>query len=1087
MTGLSALLIIDTASLDAQIDVAGAHVDLSITIDNPLDLLGDAGQAIQSIASIGSGGAGGGFADALRAIEEIAPFADIAAIGEVLEIFETLRGRLQPLQELLDMDPAALVERMLDGFGGAGGIVQRLVSELTGAVAAEPPDAIAIPLAALRDLAAGAPTDPAAAAAFLARFVLGLDLGAIRAPFELLDSVREQLAGANLTALETRLIALTVEVDLASEALVSRAPDMSAVMERLGRIAAEVELVTGTFLPGALDALTADIAAIDADGLATQLDSALAPLLDRVPVPPRGLADFFLPPLRVLGDGIDDLDPAMLTAYLDELEATVRTTFANSDVGRLRDDSRMLLAGIVEFLNGLPLPALRDQLTQALAGVEEQLSSIASLSPVAALAEQMQQVTQAIDSIDLSAVTDAIGAVAGQIRGLADQFPIKAIKTELEGLLEQAEAAAARLPPLLDELKARIDELAGALTHIDLSVAGDVSVGMVSDLRGNVNEAVEGADLPDALSVPLGLLAGAVREIDLSASVSGPLDDIVARVDISGVMAPVQAALDQARAALQSLSPTALATRLDEPFDAALAELRKFTPQALIDQLSERFQGAVGELDRISPAALVAPLQAAFDDLLAKLRQAADPAPLFAPLHQAYAELQALLDAIDPTRLIGNVVAEVSKLPGVLTRATGDALGAAITGGGALPAGGGAAGPAAIKFGDMVRPFAALVNEARNVVKSSAEDLLDEALELISRPLALLSHAGQVAGGHVAAIGAAIEARRALVDPTAITGPLADLRTALARLQRIEAGLAASGRGSLELGVAVQGVQLEAFITVSFPARHDLDLAVGALDRGLGAPELGKSLHRLGQVLGDFIPPALVAPATEAAVLGKIDAIFDAVDPTPIADEMDEIGEKLRAKLESFAGAIAQKLFKIWNAIFEEIEPVTPGGILKTLSAVTDAIRAQLAVLDPARLEAEVDQVVDGVLEAFQAFSPAAFAGTLTPAFDALKGKIEALDPAVLLGDLDPLSDALDSIEALRPSVVLAPLAGQAEKIDEALQRLLHFDPAAIVAQAIANLKGQIDIVLQRIEVELDGLLGDLEGAGGGVGVSGSF
>jgi len=63
---------------------------------------------------------------------------------------------------------------------------------------------------------------------------------------------------------------------------------------------------------------------------------------------------------------------------------------------------------------------------------------------------------------------------------------------------------------------------------------------------------------------------------------------------------------------------------------------------------------------------------------------------------------------------------------------------------------------------------------------------------------------------------------------------------------------------------------------------------------------------------------------------------------------------------------------------------------------------------------------------------------------------------------------------------VLAPLAAQAQAVDDALAHLLDLDLTKIINDAIANLKAQIEAVIQQIEAELDGLLGDLQPAGGG-------
>lgn len=1083
MSGLSALFSLDTGGLDAKIEVAGGtqSATISVSISDPLDLLGETGTMIRSIGEIAQSGGDlpAKVEEMFGSLAEIAPFADLTIVTEVVDILGALKDRLQPLRDLMGMDPAAMVEHVMQGAGGPGAIVEQMVSQVTDTFAAEIPDVIAIPMSALRDLAGGLPADPAKIAGFFARFILGLDIDAIRSPFALLDAARLQIeGGADIAALEARIVAVTLKVDLAADVLLGHAPDLQAALAGLAEVRTEIDLLTSSVLPGAFDSLTADIGSVDVAGLAGKLDTALAPLLDHVPVQSHGIGDFFLPPLRTIGGGIDSLSAGMIADLLAELEAEIRKKFAESDITNLRDDVTTLLSGVVAFLNGLPLPALRDKLTQALLEIEGKLGAIGDFSPVGEIAAKMQEVANAIDDIDTSAVTDQIAGLADEVRAFTQQFPIGEIRDELASLLDIANGLVADLPPLIDDLKAQIDGLAHEVTSIDLSAAGDASVAVVHDLRTKVNKALDNADLPDALKVPLGLIAGEVRHIDLTASIDGPLSDIVAKIDIAGALAPVQGAIDQARAALQKLSPSALAEQLDAPFEAVLDKLEQFGPAMIIDKLSKCFQVAVGQLDKLDPVKLVKPLQDAFDAILAKARQAADPAPLLAPLAKAYAELLSFLDEIDPETLLGNLIGEVSKLPGTLAGATGSALSAKVDPGAvALPA---AVGGNAFRFGDMLRPFAALVAQARATVRGGAADALEEALHFVSQPLALLSRAGQMAGGHVVEIADAIEKRRALVDPNAQSGPMADLRHALARLARIEAGVAAAGHGSAELSGAVGSVQLDVYVTVSAPKCQGLDTAAGGLTGGLKTDQLCRSMVALGNVISSFVPPALALPDTEAAILDKIDALFDVIDPTPIADEMDAIGLQLQAKFQSFASEIAAGLFRIWNAIFEEMMPVLPQGLLPVLGEVFDAIRTQLAVLDPARLEAELGEVLDVVVAQLEAYSPAAFAGTLSGSFNALKNKIGELDPKALLGDLDPLAQVIEELKTLKPSIVLKPLTDQAEQVDKALVGLLDFNPAVIITEAIDNLKVQIELVVEAIEEELDGLLGDLEGAGGG-------
>ena len=1085
MAGFSALLALDTSKLDAKLTlVGGTHgASLSLSATNPLDLLGEAGTLIRTIEDIAKKPADlpGVILKGLGNIGDLAPFAGLPVIGEIVKLFAELKDRLQPLGDLAVLDPVALANRAMQSGGGLDGMVQNIAAQFADGIAGPIPDGLVAPLKAIKDLAAGTPQSAQQVAAFFSRFVLGLDLHVLRGPFEVLDELRSQATacGGDLGPLEVRLTALTLTVNQSADALLGAAPDTAAILAKLTAARIEFQDLTGTVLPAALARLAGDFGAIDAASFAHRLDAGLAPLLDRVPVPPRGIGDLFLPPLRGLVSGLGDLTTATLDTAFAEIEAQIKDTFAASDVAALRDQAGGVLAGVAGFLDGLPMTALRARLTQALLGIEGKIGGLADFSPVHLLAEQVQKVTDAIDGIDLSAITTKIAALKGQLQHLVDGFPIGEIKTEVESLLGAANDAVSGLPPLLAELKATIDDLAKQLTTINLDQASDQSVSLLHDLRGHVKEALGSADLPEALKVPIGLLAGQVRKIDITASIDAPIGALVAKIDVTALLAPLQKGLDEAKAALHKLSPSALVAALDKPFDEVVSVLELASPAALIGQLSAEFKKAVDQLDRASPEALIQPLQAEFDKALAILREAADPAPLLAPLHAAYGELKVLLDAIDPARLLAKLLAQVTHLPGAISGAATDVMTQKIGAGSSFQA---PAPAGQMKFGDILRPFAALIAEARAVVHRAAEGTIADGLEQISRPLAMLSHAGQVAGGHVADLGAAMQTRRGLVDPTATNGPAPQLREALTRLARIEGMLSDSGRSSVQINAAVVSIQLDAHVTIAYPGRQALAHAMDGLTAGIQTAPIGRGFQALGHVIADFVPSSLAFPDTTKSILARLDALFDAVDPKPIADEMDTLGNAILAKLQSFASDIAKALFRIWSTIFDAILPVLPQGILAVVSPAFDAIKKQLATLDPAQLEKELGELLDAVLGALEAYSPAAFAASLGEAFTALKTKLQKLDPATLLGDLNPLQQIIDQFKTLKPSVVLAPLAAQAQAVETALSNLLDLDIAKLINDAIANLKAQVEAVVQKIEVELDGLLGDLEAAGGGKG-----
>jgi hypothetical protein len=1086
MSGLSDLLSIDVSKLEGLLNTAGGPHGASagLAATNPLDLLGEAGTLIQGIENLAAHPANlpGTLTQAFGSLSQIVPLPDTGVIGEIVGVFNSIKDKLQPLQDLAGLDPSAMVNKAMQGAGGLDGIVQGVVGQVADGILSDIPPALAVPFAAVRDLAGGVPQTPEAVAGFFARFILGLDLDALHGPSDVLDELHRNAGacGGDLDAIQARLVALTQTVDHAADLLIGAAPDLTSIVAGLGAARTEFDELTNTVLPAALDRLAGDLAAIDPVAMAQRLDAALVPLIERVPIPPKGLAEFFLPPLRALADGIDTLTASMLTDFFAEIEQQIHDMFAASDVLVLRDNIADLLSGVVGFLNNLPLTALRHKLTQALLGIEGKIGGLADFSPVQEIGQQVQKIADAIDHLDLSAVTGKVAELKDQLQHVADDFPINDIKNELGSLLGAANAAVADLPPLLDDLKSQIDALAQEVTQIDLSQAAQQSVGLLHDVRQHVQEALGSGDIPDALKAPIGALAGEVRQIDITASVDQPLGDLVAKIDIAGVLAPVQKGVNDAKAALQKLSPAAVTKALDKPFDEMVAALETISPAALIGQLSESFQKAALQIDHLDPRLLVQPLQDEFDKPLAGLRHAADPAPLLAPISGAYHELLSLLDAADPSRLLGKALVQVSHLPGAIGSAASDTMAQKLGSGTPLPAG----GAAVFKFGDILRPLVQLIAEARGTVHGAVEGVIADGLAAVSRPLALLGQAAASAGGHVAELGSVIAQRRGIVDPTADAGPLPELRAALERLARIEALMSEAGRSSAELNAAVVSIQLDAHVTISFPGRQKLAQATDSLVGGLMTPSLGRSLHTLGNSLSGFVPSALGLPDAEAGVLARLDAVFDAIDPKPVADELDTLGDKIISKLQSFAADIAKALVRVWNAVFDNLVPITPQGMLDVIAHVFQAIRNQLSVLDPAQLAAELGGVLDAVVGALEAYSPAAFASTLGSVFEGLKAKLQTLDPAALLGDLNPLQGVIDQFKTLKPSVVLAPLAAQAQAVDDALAHLLDLDLAKIINDAIANLKAQIEAVIQQIETELDGLLGDLQSAGGGASVS---
>src|SRR4029079_9686299 len=126
---------------------------------------------------------------------------------------------------------------------------------------------------------------------------------------------------------------------------------------------------------------------------------------------------------------------------------------------------------------------------------------------------------------------------------------------------------------------------------------------------------------------------------------------------------PIDDALAEVRRTLDSVTPAAVVARLDEPFEQLGHALDALRPAALVGALSHEFQSFTALVEKLDPRTLAAGLEQAFEHVLDELRAAADPAPLFAPLHTVYADLQELVDKLDLQKALGGLVEGIAGLP----------------------------------------------------------------------------------------------------------------------------------------------------------------------------------------------------------------------------------------------------------------------------------------------------------------------------------------------------------------------------------------------------------------------------------------
>jgi hypothetical protein len=206
-----------------------------------------------------------------------------------------------------------------------------------------------------------------------------------------------------------------------------------------------------------------------------------------------------------------------------------------------------------------------------------------------------------------------------------------------------------------------------------------------------------------------------------------------------------------------------------------------------------------------------------------------------------------------------------------------------------------------------------------------------------------------------------------------------------------------------------------------------------------------------------------------------VDAVLAALDPEPVAAELDALVNAVLARAPVFLNVINTQFRALINRakrIFEELNPIAQAN--KFLS-VLDVLREELDVFNPARLAAELAEVHAAIRAAVAAYDPIHLAEGIKAILDEIAAQLRGLDPAALLGDLSFLDDIADRIEAALP---FNALAGVGDSLREVGDELAAIDPGKLL-EAIDNLPERVVTQLERaveaIKQELIHLLESLD------------
>jgi hypothetical protein len=806
----------------------------------------------------------------------------------------------------------------------------------------------------------------------------------------------------------------------------------------------------------------------------------LAPLVDLASSMPSGQNGFLelLEELRVfLADGralIENLDIAEIREFIARVlviaeeqvrmrieqpvddavqlaEEFVRGLFAHLPLREYRAKLTGFLTSVAVKVEDLDLDAAADGIHQSLANLEQSIDPARLTDEVQAL---MGDVKAAIENV--------VNTIKGALQEVVDA--IKAIEGALKDVLE-------RVVAVLGQFAEAMDVLTAAIESLGIEDATDQVIAAIHEVRQQAEKLLSSAELPEPLKPLVQQAIDALQQIDFQ-SVFAPVSEVVAQVKIpEAIKTQITGVLKDVKEKLENAVPEQLIASISAEVAQVFDSIRKFNPAKLLEDVGKYLEEAATLVESLDVSAAAKAIRGPFQAVLDAL-DAVSPRKLLAPVIDAYDSLLGGAALPSPQEAVSGFGGAIN---GAGEAATQQVLQPAAQAGGTPNA------PVTNTQGGT--PVTSVPDLNVKIKPGDAIRFLGYLPNKLREALAALPHTA--AGEVLAAIDS-------------VTGGLArDLRRIRARMldlaERIENDLDAellpianaqiSAQASLELKPAT-GVELSASVTalatVSPEAlRDELQSALDSIRGGI--------VDEANVVAGD-VAVALAQAATVlesvrlTGVTGSLDGLLAALDPEPIAAELDALAaaalKKAPQLLAQLDDDLLAALAKI-KQLFDELNPATQA---QKFLRILDVIHRELDVLDPALLADELGTIHLAVRRAVEAYDPLAFAADLQKPIKnvatALRGLKEQL-PAIF-GDLTFLNPLIATLDEMNPATMLRDVGADLKTVGAELARL---DPSALLSTVDGlgeRIRASFQKAVDAIVAELVALLESLRYAAGG-------
>lgn len=909
----------------------------------------------------------------------------------------------------------------------------------------------------------GLPSDPAAL------IDVALDI--------LLPFPREALGGAlaeverlnagldDLTLPQTRfqgVIDLMAEIKVAADA--GDAVALQAALDRLANLRIATISQVGSDIRAAGQALMGQ-------GIGQGM-TAVCDILDDLRVPDISIIDELVEwRTRILSsaDHIGALDLDVVRGLVDELFDMAETelvaqfeTQVDLQVDRLENWLRGLLAE-------LPIAELRGKITASLQEAADKIEGAGIDEVAITMRSKIADLAAMIEGIDLQAlINTAAQALADALALALDEIEaaIGTISAEIERVIAQVQDVLGRAISGVAAFGDAVQSVTDLIAQIDITAAAQAVIDVLSGLRETAEELLGALPLPEALRDEVAKFTEEVASIDVEGLVREPLMAAVDQLQIPDeIGGTIDDGLSQISDIVANLIPDNIAAELQAELGDLFDKMESLDLSEVLGGIGEELGKLADVLDQLDLVGAIKPADDAFKQakgVLAGLR----PSTVLAPVIRAYDDAIGALPLPDPQTM--------AERAGETVAAVGEPLANAATQPARALAGEADATPSLasdpvtthnplptdVRPGDLIRLVGFLPAKLKEALDALEAGPAGEVMAGIDRATAGLA-------AEIRAFQTKLTTLEAAMD-NGFDDILATLADATTQARVAVQASAAVTAGQVDLRASLDVIATLDASRVRAAVLEDLKFYQSQIIR-VRRSVTGPIMAKTDQV-ADLLENTAIARLS-----GDLDALLAAIDPDPIADELDEMFNNILVLVFGVQGELEADLIRYKARLMALLERFNPGAQAQKFLRALNVLKELFDLLNPRRLADELDEVHQSIMTIFEAYSPAAFAAELQGLITATSATVRGLDPAALTPDFSPVEAQAARLTTLLP---LAALEGVGEDLDTLGAELAAIDISALL-DSVNTLTPQIvdavELTAEGIKAEILALLGAIQ------------